>query len=226
MGNNSLRAAAAMAASLALALPGTGPEAAETAALPYGVVYRMLSTMQEAGELDKLVRSTRITSELAGVEPPEIRITLDDRGQVHEFRPDAQGNVAFPVRADWNDAGLVLQTNQPAGSLALSFGFTAKPLASTQLAWRDLMGIAHQFRVAIAASMRSSGKAAPDIAGLQVQFGPDAEAGLAILAAAGRQAHPADAEGIVWLPDDPALWSENPQVELTRVPVAIVPWVR
>lgn len=226
MENNSLRAAAAILAGLALSAPGTDLQAAETAHLPYGVVYRMLSTVEEAGDLDKLTRSTRITSELPGVEPPDIRITLDDGGKVYEFRPDERGNVVFPLRADWSDADLVLHTNQPAGSLALSFGFTAKPLVSTQLAWRDLMGIAHQFRVAIAASMRSSGEPGPDIAGLQVQFRSGGKAGLVVLAAAGRQAYPPDAEGSVWLPDDPGLWSENPMVELDGIPTAIVPWVR
>lgn len=221
-----MRAAAAILAGLVLSPQVPPAEAAETAALPYGVVYRMLLTVQEAGDLDKLVRSTRITSELADVEPSDIRITLDDRGKIHEFRPDGQGNVVFPLRADWNDASLMLQTNQPAGSLALSFGFAAKPLASTQLSWRDLMGITHQFRVAIAASMRNSGEPAPDIAGLRVQFAPGAGWGLAVITEAGRQTHAPDAEGIVWLEDDPARWSENPRVELADIPAAIVPWVR
>jgi hypothetical protein len=220
------RVSACLSALLLLAGAGRPALGQETASLPYAVVYRMLTDLRDVGDLDRLYRSTVITSTREGVSPADIRITLDDGTRTHEFTPDGQGNVSFPLRADWDAAGLVLHTNQPAGSLALGFGLAARPLTATRLPYRDLLEIARQFGRGIAASMRASGEPTPDIAGLQLRFPPGAAVRLVVLAAGGEREFVADDAGSVWLPDDAALWAENPEVRLDRLPEAIVPWVR
>jgi hypothetical protein len=198
-------------------------EAQETAALPYRVFYRQLQLMQDLGRLDKLVHNIGIESTAAGVAPTDIRLTIDDGVKTYEFKPDAQGHVELPLRADWNEADLVLHTNQPRGTLALRFGFGARPLAATRMRYRDLMDIRRQFQQAFAGLAGIMGETTPNVAGLELHFEPSSHAGVAVLAAAGRQVYPADADGVVELAEDATLWEENPEIVLDAVPKAIVP---
>jgi hypothetical protein len=199
--------------------------AQETASLPYRVVYRQLKTLEELEKLDKLFHSVRFESSLEGVAPTDIRISLEDGSQTFAFTPDVNGNVELPLRADWNEADLVLHTNQPKGSLAIRFGFAARPLAGTQLRYRDLMEIRRQFEQALAGLAGSVNAPAPSVKGLEIRFKPAPDAAVVVLGSGGRQVHRADGRGLVRLSEDPALWEENPETVLAQLPEAVGPWM-
>jgi len=212
----------------AMPLLGFAPALAaqETAAIPYRIFYSQLQRMQDPGHLDKLAHNAGVESAIAGVAPTDIRLTLDDGSKTYEFRPDAEGNIELPLRADWNQADLMLRSNQPRGTLSLRLGWAAKPLATTRLRYQDLLDIRRQFQEAFAGLSAVMGETPPQVTGLELRFEPASHAEVVILAAAGRQVHQADAEGSVILSEDAALWEENPEVVLDALPKAIVPTTR
>jgi hypothetical protein len=220
----SVRLAPALLLALPLSWFSPALTAQETAALPYRVIYRQLQVLQDLDRLDKLFQSVRFASNSGDVAPTDIRLTIVDGSKTYEFTPDANGNVELPLRADWNEANLMLQTNQPRGSLSVRFSLAARPITATRLRYRDLMTIRRQFEQAFAGLAGSMGETAPPVAGLVIRFKPSATAGVVILAASGRQDHEADGEGVVRLPEDPALWAENPEVVLDSLPEAVAPW--
>lgn len=203
----------------------TASQAQETAALPYRVVYQQLQLLQGLDRFDKLQHGMSFFSTSDDVPPTDIRITLDDGAKHYEFTPAPDGSLDLPMRADWNEADLVLHTNQPRGSLSMRFGIAARPLAATQLRYRDLMEIRRQYEEAFADLARVANETAPHVVGLTLRFKPSGAAGLVILAAAGRQVHAADAEGVVQLTEEPALWAENPETVLDSVPEDVLPWL-
>jgi hypothetical protein len=207
---------------VSLACFSAAPGAQETASLPYRVVYQQLQTLDR---LDKLQHVVTVNSTSSDVAPTDIRITIDDSTKRFEFTPDASGSVDLPIRADWNDADLELKTNQPKGSLAIRFSVGARPLASTHLRYRDLMEIRRQFEQAFAMLARTVNEVPPRMAGIEIRFNPSAKAGVVILAAGGRQVHEADGEGIVRLPEEAALWAENPDTVLEAMPELVAPWL-
>lgn len=199
--------------------------AQEMASLPYRVVDQQLKNLKDLEKLDKLFHSVRFESSLEGVAPTDIHISLDDGSRTYEFTPDADGNVELPLRADWNEANLMLHANQPKGSLAIQFGFAARPLAGTQIRYRDLMEIRRQFEQAWAGLAGTVNAPVPGVRGLEIRFKPASAATVVVLASGGRQVHRADGKGIVRLPEDPILWEENPEAVLAQLPEAIGPWM-
>jgi hypothetical protein len=220
-----VRLVVALLMALPLAWFSAALRAEETASLPYRVVYQQLQTLKDLDRLDKLFHTVGFESTLEGVAPPDIRITIEDSSRKHEFTPDANGDLDLPLRDDWSEANLTLHTNQPRGSLSIRFGVAARPLASTRLRYRDLMEIRRQFEQAFAGLARAANETAPRIAGLEIRFKPSATAGIAILAAGGRQVHEADGEGVVRLSEEPVLWEENPETVLDSMPEAVTPWL-
>lgn len=228
MGHHPVRAATILLAVACGCLPAVSPLAEETASLPYRIVYQGLKGEEIIKGLDKLMYEMGIASNLEGVAPMDIRITLDDGTKIHEFVPDEHGKVDFPLRPDWNDADLQLRTNQPPGSISFHFGVAARPLTSTRLHYRELMDIRRQFDRAFSGALAGfpldeGAGPPPRIDAIVVAFGAGASARLIILAAGGEQVYKADPDGSVLLGEDPLLWAEDPVVVLDQVPVSVLP---
>jgi hypothetical protein len=215
--------AAALLASLA---PGTAAAAGDLATIPYRWVFESLEAFHRLQPADRVIVETAIESSLPGVPPTDILLTMEEGGQVHEFRPDPQGRVEFPFREDWSAAGLVLQSNQPAGSLSFRFGAALKPPVGTRLTYRELMDAGRQYRELMHALAKAFEEAPPSIQGLVVQFEPGSPGWVVLKDAQGGRRLDTDAEGRVQVPDDPALWEEDPDVVLSAPAQGLFPWFK
>lgn len=207
--------------SLALWLAAPALQAQEKAVLPYSLVAKYLVMFQSLESLDRVVPGMMVVSTNPGVAPQNIqfRVLTDDGWQT--FNPDESGNIQIPYRPEWTD--LVLVSNQPKGTLQLGVGFSARPPATTQTTYQDLMALVPQFEEALDALAKMQGSQAPKVKGLTVQMPEGSNASVHIQSKKGQQNLKAYATGIVVIKFDEALFQENPAVEFDVLPIGIVP---
>jgi len=206
---------------LALWLAAPALHAQDKAVLPYSLVSKYLVMFQSLEALDRVVPGIMIVSTNPAVAPQNIqfRVLTDDGWQT--FNPDESGNIEIPYRPEWAD--LVLVSNQPKGTLQLGVGFSARPPATTQTTYQELMSLVPQFEQALDALAKMQGSQAPKVKGLTVQLPEDSNASVHIQSKKGPQNLKAYTTGIVVIKYDEALWQENPAVEFDEMPIGIVP---
>jgi hypothetical protein len=206
---------------LALWLAAPALHAQEKAVLPYALVSKYLVMFQSLESLDRVVPGIMVVSTNPDVAPQNIqfRVLADDEWQT--FNPDESGNIQIPYRPEWAD--LVLVSNQPKGTLQMGVGFSARPPASKQTTYQELMGLVPQFEKALEALANMQGSQAPKVKGLTVQLPEGSDASVHIQSKKGPQNLKAYTTGIVVIKYDEALWQENPAVAFDVLPIGIVP---
>lgn len=195
----------------------------EKASLPYATVYDYLEVINSLSHLDQLVPQLTIRSELpeVAIETVEFRIRADDDWQ--SFSPDKNGVIEFPYNSDWSRRNLTFITNQPRGTMAMDVSFTHKQLTEEVLPYQDLMSVAKQFEEALAALSEITQRTPPKVNGLTIRM-PDGKADtLTIQSEKRKQVLKPNATGLINIKFKQALWDENPMVEFSQIPIAMVP---
>jgi hypothetical protein len=103
---------------------GPGQSGAQPEALPHVIAYADLYPLLRSAASSGVERQsdsvpTIIRSSRSGVQPSEIRLTLDDGTRVHRFPVNRRGEVHLPLRTDWRDDNRQIVSNQPEGTLAV-----------------------------------------------------------------------------------------------------------
>jgi hypothetical protein len=206
---------------IVLSIPSLSVMAQEKAQLPYSMVSSYQELFRSLAHLDLIDPSIMIMSTDPGVSSQSITFKLKIGEGWESFSPNENGVITFPEQPDWND--LILISDQPKGTLQLVIGFIAKPLASTNITYQELMALVPQFKEALAALADLQGQPAPDIKGLTIQLPEGSGAAVNILSQKRKKTLKSTKAGMVIMKYNKALWDENPPVVFDEMPVGIVP---
>lgn len=202
----------------------TGPVGAEEAGkLPYPYVYEWLQWFAEQERFDLLALDVYLISELDGVRPADIRLTIDTPEGQQVFQPEQNGVIQLPFREDWNAAGYQLTANQPRGTLKLEFRLNPRRMP-LRVPYRRLLGVVPQLQRASTLLAERAGTPAPhELIGLAMQFEKDGGA-LTIHSAAGEQVLKANEKRELIILMDDTLWAENPALVFNMPLTTLVGW--
>jgi hypothetical protein len=118
-----------------------------------------------------------------------------------------------------------VHTNQPKGSLSLTVTMELKLPESPHIAWSDLHSALEEARAVIAAQARSEGIDLPGVLGVELRFPPGSEAKVTV-AGKGERLLLADADGRAIVMLDEAAVAEQPSLELSQPPLAVLPFLQ
>lgn len=219
-----------VAGTTAPVLPTAPRTPVEPARLPYAEVYPLLAALDQVKSLDRVSGTLTWTSVLPGVDAQDMEMSISDADGEHVFKPDPDGRLSLPVRRDWRDSGLVLESNQPqevngmsTTELTLKMDFAVPP--DTSVAYEWLWESANQMQYAIDLMPGNAAPGSRQMQGLVVQFPAAAMATVTVHSSAREQTLQAGPDGYVRLPLLTSLREENPRVEFSEPPSAIGPWV-
>lgn len=204
--------------------PGAGVEA-QRAVIPYDSIFPMLEAREAVSDLDRIEVIAMVRSRDRDVDPGDIVLSLDDGERAHHFPLGAVGEVSLPVRRDWRDRGLLLVSNQPAGSLDLQVTFVMHALPGPEVEYAWLWESVQQMDAAMEA-MQAARVAPPgDVVGVIFEFAPG-EGGV-IRAGEGPESPllEANEQGILRLELSREVLAENPTLAFSPMPERMVPLV-
>ena len=221
---------AQLAGTSAPALPSPPAKAAVTTSVAYADIFPLLAALESVAPLDRVEATLTLKSNLPKVRPQDIHLSLEDNSGRHVFKPDADGRITLPVRADWRDAGLVLHSNQPQqpdGSpgteLSLTMHFAIPPKQMVDYAW--LRESVRQMQQAMDAFPENAVPGDGKVEGLVLQFPPGSDARVHIASEVQPESYTAGPNGVVRIPIIKSLEEENPPVELSMQAARVGPWV-
>ena len=205
-----------------LAVLAGGRARADAEPTPYAVLYEVLAPARHAAAFDRLVASARIESKSDGVSPADIRLEIGARAGAIAIVPRADGSVDFP----FDDALLAenppVLTNQPKGTLTLSVTLALRapertpwPVAEIQAALVQVEKLLHE---------HPAPGAGPRVRGAEFRFEPGSDARLTVHGRSERLLG-ADAAGRIVLMREPDLGAGATEVELSRRPLSVVPYL-
>lgn len=197
--------------------------AQEMAKLPYAVVYQQLVIFETLGHLDKIKWSMGIRSRSDDVEPSEIEVSITEGGETLYFPLGPEGEADFPLRKDWSEDGeLMIETNQPSGTLNLDISFEVKPLPEGSIDYAWLADLRDQLQEAMNAQA-AGGAAQPSLRGLKFLYPMEESASITIRSLTGEQLFEPDVEGFILFPMDDTHLAENPRVVFEPLPASVLP---
>jgi hypothetical protein len=214
-----LFALAMLAAGAAFAQPQAG-----SGSTPYAVLYQALSPAREVDGDPRLRAVQRIESKLPGVRPDAIEVTIDARAGAIEVPIAADGRAQFPLRDDLLAENPPVRSNQPRGSLTVSVTLAIAPPRSTRVPVAELLDALSAADAWLSRKAVAEGLAPPSVRGLELRFPPAAGAS-ATLRGRSERLLVADAAGRIVLVRDGDLADGTREVELSQLPLEIVPWL-
>lgn len=208
--------------------PGDAPAAGaadpgDRAVIAYDSIFPMLEARETVEELDRIEVTAIVRSRDGAVSPGDIVLSLDDGEQTHHFPLGQYGEVSLPIRRDWRDAGLLLTSNQPAGTLDLQVTFVMRSLPGPEVEYAWLWESVQQMDTAMEA-MQAARVAPPgDVVGVIFEFAPGA--GGVIRAGEGPDSPQleADDQGILRLELSREVLADNPTLAFSPMPERMVP---
>lgn len=202
----------------------------QTSSVSYASVYPLLETLDQVEELDRVDAVLSIRSILPGVAPEDLEFLARDGFRTYVFKPGPDGSLVLPVRQDWLDSGMVLESNQPlfangsaTYSMSLSLSFVRPPATTVDYAW--LWESVEQMRKSMAALPGHSASDRSSVRGIVVQFEPEAKGAVTVRAGEFTRSYQAGPDGQVHLPVNDELRQRNATVVFSDLAVALGPWV-
>jgi hypothetical protein len=143
---------------LAAWLLGGGAARAENAAVPFARLagFRGAFDAVPAAQRDKLIFLLSI-GHVDKTNHAPIRAWVDDGGKRIEIPVGADGVVTLPARADWVARGVMVQTDQPKGTLNIEIDLAVKLPAGRTIAVAYLLDAVRQGNDAMRAGARQLG---------------------------------------------------------------------
>lgn len=193
------------------------------AVLAYRDIYPMIEAIDTVAALDRIDATSIVRSRNRAVDPADILLFLDDGDQLHQFPVGQYGEVNLPARADWRDAGYLLRSNQPEGSLDLQVTFIMRALPGPRVEYAWLWESVAQMGTAMAA-MQAAGVAPPgEVVGVIFEFEPGERGTLQAGEGAERAVLTADEKGFLRLEMTADLLADNPTLAFSPMPERMVP---
>lgn len=203
----------------------------------YKDLYGIQQGVASLKDLDRLRAAMYITSTLPGVRGDAIKLVIHRAsGALVDIPVDADGRVAMPAADDLVTENPLIVTNQPKHSLKASVVVDLVPMPGTQMSYTDLMLGVQQFNTAFdrkgVMAMMYASKAAGlllfynDGGHRLVLHGGKGDRVIKSLPPADLMAHLKGIQTryliagttVIYVPLDPKLLRENPQVTLDSAP--------
>jgi hypothetical protein len=135
--------------------------------------------------------------------PADFRLQLKVNGQVLPVPVAADGSVQLAFRQDWADAGALLQSNQPKGTVAVSMNFDARTPPGTRMSYAQLTESAPVLERGISEMAGLMSFMAPDVTALVLKWAQPGHTAVLTLPDGRKKSWKADAKGRIELPWEP-----------------------
>jgi hypothetical protein len=198
---------------------------ADVSTTPYITLFTVLAPAQQINSFDRLRAVQRIDSKTPGVVPSQIRIVVKAKRGDIAVPVAADGHIDFPLDEALKTENPEVQTNQPKGSLSLTVTMELKLPAGLHIAWADLHAALDQAHAVLAAQAHTEGLSVPGIIGAEFRFGRGTDARVTVTGKSERLLA-ADAQGRVIVMLDEAAAKEQPNLEFTHQPLAVMPFLQ
>lgn len=188
--------------------------------LPYAQIYPLLQDIEDLARFDRIVAPLTLTSQLEGVSPPDIELTIEVGGEVMTISPDASGVISIPANAAWAEAGVLIRSNQPPGSQSLNVTpyFVNPPGLEFSYGW--LLENRRQFQRA-ARELQVMFQNYSGIDGVTFNFPPGTEATLSIVGQDELQPLRANSNGVINFRFNDEMAQARPTFKLSQMPERI-----
>jgi hypothetical protein len=207
-----------------LAAPAQSQAPAPGDGTPYAVLYQALAPALDVENDPRLRAVQRIESKLPGVRPDAIDVVIEARGGAIRVPIAADGRARFPLRGDLLAQNPSVRSNQPRGSLTVSVTLALAPPRSTRVPVAELVDALDAAGAWLARKAQAEGVPPPAVRGVELRFPPAAGAS-ATLRGRSERLLLADGDGRIVLVRDADLADGTREVELSQLPLEVVPWL-
>jgi hypothetical protein len=196
----------------------SAPRAAERS-IPYADMHRVFERLARFAGGTYVKATGRLTSSEPSIAPREIRLVIRAKSGDLPVAVAEDGTVAFPVRDDLLAENPSVVTNVPEGKLQMSFRIAVEAAPSMRFPYRLADDMRAEAKAAIARQGMLARMMMPNFEELVLEFPPGAAARATVGLASGKVELAADAEGHITVPDRRDWRRENPEIELSVLPV-------
>jgi hypothetical protein len=214
-----MRAIAAVVSGSLLTLLAIPPASAGERSIPYAELHRVFERLARFEGGTYVQASARMTSADDSIATREIRLVVRARSGDIVVPVAEDGSVAFPVRADLLAENPPVLTNVPEGKLTMSFRLVVEAPPVTRFRYRLADDMRAEAKAAVARQGMMARMMMPDFEELVLEFPPGTVARAVVGLASGKVELAADAEGRITLPDRRDWRRENPEIELSALPL-------
>jgi hypothetical protein len=202
---------ALLALPLAL-LPATAR--AEWRDIPYADVAKM-PLMLDKLDPQHIYRARLVARPGKGLKalPADFRLQVKVNGQIVPVPVSVDGSVQLPIRRDWAEAGAMIQSNQPKGTVSVSMNFDARTPPGTRMSYAKLTESAPVLERGISEMAGFMSFMAPDVKALVLKWEQPGHTAVLTLPDGRQKRWKADARGRIELPWEPK-WAAG-MVELS-----------
>ena len=194
--------------------------AASAAEVEYAVLFRMLDAARGIERFDRLRAVQRIESKRPGVQPADIRLSVQAGTGAIAVPIATDGQLRFPLSQELLQENPVVLTNQPQGSLTLTLSIELALSPAPRIPAAELRAALEQVDAMFAGR---GGPAPPRVRGVEFHFADPVNAGLTLRGATERLLLP-DGEGRVVLMRDSDLADDALEVEVATTPAQVLPF--
>jgi hypothetical protein len=170
---------------------------------------------------DKVVMQGMLHPNDPAIASKDVTLTIVNGAERKRIQVNADGSFDLPFSAELVKADPDILTTVPAGQKA-KLGFQVLPLLprQTQLSYASLMGSVPQVNALIKSQAGVMRFLMPTMVGIRLAFPKESHATLTINAVSGVKLLAADANGVVKVPFDRALFAANAPVTLSELPAS------
>ena len=193
-------------------LPGTA--LAEWRDIPYAEVAKMPLKLDQL-DPQHIYKARLVARPAKGLKalPADFRLQVKVKGQVVPVAVAADGTVQLPIRQDWADAGAMIQSNQPKGTVSVSMNFDARTPPGTRMSYAQLTESAPVLERGISEMAGLLSFMAPGVKALVLKWEQPGHTAVLTLPNGKKKSWKADAKGRIELPWEPK-WAAG-MVELS-----------
>jgi hypothetical protein len=135
--------------------------------------------------------------------PAGYQLQVKLKGQVIPVPVAADGRLSLPFRQDWADAGAILQSNQPKGTVGVNMRFDARVPAGTKMSYAQLTESAPILEKGIREMAGMMSFMAPGVTSITLKFASAPQTVVLTLPGGKKQSWTTDAKGQIVLPWEP-----------------------
>lgn len=210
------------------ALTRSGPSdtlPAERDTVPYDALVPMIEAVETVADLDRIEVTVIVSSRNRDVDPEDVLLFLDEGDTRHQITVGQYGAVSIPLRDDWRGEGLVIESNQPAGTLDLEVTFILQTLPGTRVEYAWLWETVRQLDVAVSAMQGVQAAPPGEVVGLILEYRPGERGEVVAGEGAGAATLTADERGVLRLELTEAMLADNPTLVFRPLPQRLVPLI-
>jgi hypothetical protein len=192
--------------------------ATATQARPFKDFCDQFEPLRKIADLKYVKPAIRVEPKTPGVKPQDVVFTIAAKSGTIKVSPGADGLVELPFSDKLCDENPEIQTNQPAGTLALNVSIDPALPPVRTLDYKLLESLRAEWNTAISRQSLVWRMLAPSPHAYQLLFDPGKAASAEIGLPGGARKLVADEKGEIRIPFEQAWIGANPTIVLSEVP--------